>query len=341
MAEHVYRRPADPGAGLRLHFNENTGGPSPKVLEALRELAPDDIAYYPDYARATAACAAWLGLPEHEIVLTNGLDEGILACTVAALRRQSGGAAVIPVPTFEEYAACVDAAGGRVVPVPPRADFSFPLPETLTALTAQTRLIFLTSPNNPTGQLIPHADIRAVAAHAPQALVFVDEAYAEFAGCTFLSELSRPGNVVVGRTFAKSFGLAALRIGVLAAPAEALAPIRRVLPPYSLNVCAIRGLLAALADLDHVRRYLDEVARSKALLYAACNRLGLQYWPSAANFVLVRVGGAATRVVGDLAARGIVVRDRSGQPGCAGCIRITTGIVAHTEACLRALEEVL
>jgi histidinol-phosphate aminotransferase len=180
-----------------------------------------------------------------------------------------------------------------------------------------------------------------VAAHAPQALVFVDEAYAEFAGCTFLSELSRPGNVVVGRTFAKSFGLAALRIGVLAAPAEALAPIRRVLPPYSLNVCAIRGLLAALADLDHVRRYLDEVARSKALLYAACNRLGLQYWPSAANFVLVRVGGAATRVVGDLAARGIVVRDRSGQPGCAGCIRITTGIVAHTEACLRALEEVL
>jgi histidinol-phosphate aminotransferase len=341
MPEHVYRRPDDRRDGLRLHFNENTGGCSPRVLEALAALAPDDVAFYPDYARATAACAEWLGLPEDEIVLTNGLDEGILACTVAALRDRPGADAVIPVPTFEEYAACVDAVGGRVVTVPPRRDFAFPLEDLLRALTDATRLIFLATPNNPTGQLVPHEAIRVLAARAPEALIVVDEAYAEFAGRTFLAETGRPANVVIGRTFAKSFGLAALRIGALAAAPATLASIRPVLPPYSLNVCAIRGLLAALSDLDHMRGYLDEVVQSKALLYAACDRLGLAYWRSAANFVLIRVGSEAPRIVQDLAARGIIVRDRSRQPGCAGCIRITTGIVAHTEACIRALEEVL
>jgi histidinol-phosphate aminotransferase len=120
-----------------------------------------------------------------------------------------------------------------------------------------------------------------------------------------------------------------------------IAKLRRSVPPYSINVIAATVLSAALDDQDHVDWYREQVAQSRALMYDACDRLGLHYWRSHANFVLVRVGPDAPAIVDALAARGIFVRDRSTQPGCAGCIRITTGVVEHTQACLAALEEVL
>ena len=146
---------------------------------------------------------------------------------------------------------------------------------------------------------------------------------------------------MVGRTFAKAQGLAGLRVGAVAAVPVTIARLRRVLPPYSINVAAATALIAALGDQAHLADYRRQVAHSRELVYAACQRLGLTCWPSFANFVLVRVGDAAPAVVEALRTRGVFVRDRSTQPGCAGCIRITTGIVAHTEACVRALEEVL
>jgi histidinol-phosphate aminotransferase len=240
------------------------------------------------------------------------------------------------------YAACVRAVGGRVVAVPPRADLVFPLADVVGAITTRTRLVFLCSPNNPTGLAIPDADLEAVAAALPPgALLFLDEAYADFSRRSFLPRLARFPNVVVGRTFAKAYGLAALRIGCVAGRPEALSAVRRTIPPYSLNVCAIRGMMAAIEDRDHHRSYCAQVAESRELIYEACRRLALTWWPSEANFVLVRVGARATPLVAALARRGIFIRDRSGEPGCAGCVRITAGVVGHTRACLAALEEVL
>ena len=203
--------------------------------------------------------------------------------------------------------------------------------------------MFLTNPNNPTGQPIPRDAIEAIADAAPHALVLVDEAYVDFSGETMIEGggLDRCPNVVVGRTFAKAHGLAALRAGALVGREDTLEPIRRLTPPYNLNVCAAVALRAALADPEHLRWYQDQVERSKALVYAACDRLGLRYWPSAANFVLIRVGPRATALVAALARRRIFIRDRSGEPGCAGCVRVTTGVVAHTEACLEAMEAAL
>jgi histidinol-phosphate aminotransferase len=150
-----------------------------------------------------------------------------------------------------------------------------------------------------------------------------------------------PTPPTASRTFAKSYGLAAVRIGAVIGAAEVIARLRRSLPPYSINVLAATVLSAALNDREHVNWYRQQVERSRALVYDACDRLGLHYWRSHANFVLVRVGDDAPAIVDALAARKIFVRDRSTQPGCAGCIRITTGVVEHTEACLAALEEVL
>ena len=120
-----------------------------------------------------------------------------------------------------------------------------------------------------------------------------------------------------------------------------IARLRRSLPPYSINVAAAVALEAALGDQAHLDAYRAQVRASKARVYAVCDRLGLGYWPSEANFVLVRVGDRATAIVEALRQRRIFVRDRSSEPGCAGCIRITAGIVAHTEQALAALEDIL
>jgi len=165
-----YQKPPELYAGLRLHQNENTGGCSPRVLAALAGLSAEQIGFYPPYAAATDAVAAYLGVPPDRITLVNGLDEGIMALAVACLRASIGGLqleAVVPEPAFEIFRFDTAVAGGRLVQVMPRADFTFPLDEVLRALTRQTRVVFVTNPNNPTGVAVPLDAIRTLAARMP------------------------------------------------------------------------------------------------------------------------------------------------------------------------------
>jgi histidinol-phosphate aminotransferase len=343
-----YERPSAAPGGLRLHLNENTAGCSPRVLAALEALTGEDIAFYPDYGDVERETAAFLGVPPSRLILTNGLDEGIFVAIVAAARETVAGESairpevVVPLPAFDMYGITARAVGARVVEVLPQAGFRLPVGSLLAAITPRTRIVFITSPNNPTGVRVGLDDIEQVAGALPQAaVVFVDEAYHDFCGDTALPLLARRSNVIVGRTFAKGHGLAALRAGCLIGHPDTLARIRPIVPPYSLNVCAAAALRAAIADRGRLAWYVGQVDRSRGLVYALCDRLGLTYWESGANFVLVRVGGRAAEVVAKLAARGIYVRDRSGEPGCEGCVRITAGVVDHTQQCLGALEEIL
>jgi len=337
-----YEKPPELYDGLRLHQNENTGGCSPRVLEALARLRADEIGFYPPYAGATAAVARYLSVAADRVTLVNGLDEGIMATAVAYLRAEAGGPvleAIVPEPAFEIFRFDTAVAGGTLVQVMPRADFSFPLAEVLARLTPNTRVVFLTNPNNPTGVGLPLDAIRTVArALPPGAIVFVDEAYAEFAGVTFIPELEAFPNVIVGRTFSKAFGLAGLRIGCLIGQPETMDAIRRAVPVYSVNIAAAAAIQAALQDLDHLNGYLREVAESKALLYAACDRLGIRYWKSLSNFVLVCAGDRTDAIVKGAFARKIYLRDRSTEPGCAGCLRMATGIVDHTRRAIAVME---
>lgn len=332
----------NPGPGLRLHLNENTGGCSPVVLEAIRALSATDIAAYPDYRPAVLACAVHLRVDPDWVLLTNGLDEGLLMAAVGRIgrTRTPDAEAIVPVPAFDPYFAAVNAVGARAVRVPPLDNFAFPLEAVLERVSARTQLVFLNTPNNPTGQEVPHAALRTVAEAAPHALVLVDEAYIEFGSTSFLEHLPRHPNVLVGRTFSKAYGLAGLRIGCLVGHPETLAPIRAVTPVLNLNVVAVTAVQAALRDGAFLERYADDVRESKRRLCAACARLGLQHWPSAANFVLVRVGDHAPDVVSALTARGVHVRDRSRDPHTAGCVRITAGVPAHTDAAVAALEAI-
>jgi histidinol-phosphate aminotransferase len=340
-----YQKPPELYDGLRLHQNENTGGCSPRVVEALAKLRPDQIGFYPPYAKATAAVASYLRVPADRITLVNGLDEGIMALAVAYLRAEIGGPqleAIVPEPAFEIFRFDTAVAGGKLMQVMPHTDFSFPLEDVLAAVTPNTRVVFVTNPNNPTGADVPLDAIGVLARRVPPgAVVFVDEAYAEFAGVSFIPELAAYPNVIVGRTFSKAFGLAGLRIGALVGAPETVDAIRRAVPVYSVNVAATVAIVAALDDLDHLNDYLRQVATSKALLYAACDRLGLRYVPSHSNFVLVRAGDRTETLVRGAFAKGIYLRDRSTEPGCAGSLRIATGIVEHTRRAIAVMEEVL
>jgi len=299
-------------------------------------------AFYPDYGSTYRACAQWLGVDEDQFFLTNGLDEGIYSTAVAWLQRFEDGRqaeAVVVEPAYALFAASAAVVGARVVHVRPRPDFSFPLAETLEAIGPATRVVFIASPANPSGVLVSADDVRAVAARLPQgAIVFLDEAYVEFAGISFLDQLVSCPNVVLGRTFAKAYGLAAVRAGYLVGASPLIDRIRSVTLPFSVNVFALAAVRAAIEDRDYVRWYVAQVEESRRRIYAACERLGFTHWNSLANFVLVRVGAGGPALVEMLAARGVYVRDRSAIAGCAGCIRITAGLVEHADACIAALE---
>jgi histidinol-phosphate aminotransferase len=339
-----YDKPPELYDGLRLHQNENTAGCSPRVLAALARLRPDQIGFYPPYAQAVEACARHLGVEPARIALTNGLDEGIMATAIVYLRSSGAEApeAIVPQPAFEIFEFNASVVGGRTVKVPPRPDFTFALDDVLAAMTPNTRVVFLTNPNNPTGASMPMDAIKTIARRVPAgAVVFVDEAYADFAGRTFVPELPGFPNVIVGRTFAKAYGLAGLRLGALIGSPASLDPVRRAIGVYSVSIAAVVAVQAALEDRAFVEDYLRQVHESRALMYAACDRLGLRYWKSDANFVLIRIGDRADELVTAAAARAVYFRDRSGEPGCAGCIRITTGIVEHTRRGIAVLESVL
>ena len=341
----MYEKLSMPAEGLRLHLNENTGGCSQAVLDAIGGLTREMAAVYPDYTNATAATATLLGVPPSYVVLVNGLDEGIFAAALATLRGPAPPPleSLIVVPAFDMYAGSSRKAGGTVVEVPLGPDFAFPVDEVIAAITPATRIVFLTTPHNPTGLLIPRDNVISIASAAPDALIFVDEAYIDFGGETLieLPLLDRYPNLVVGRTFSKAYGLAALRVGAVVAAPATLERIRECVPPYSINIAAVLAIPAAMSDAAHYEWYRSEVRESKRLLYAALDRLGLPYVRSEANFVFAQFGDAAKDVVAGLKARGIYVRDRSAEPRCKGYVRITTGVVAHTQACIAAIEEVL
>jgi len=341
---HAYRPPLAGRQGLRLDFNESTIGCSPRVLARLRSLDAEALARYPEREPVEAEVANFLGLGAAQVLLTNGVDEAIhLLC---ATYLEPGDEAIIVVPTFAMYAIFAQAEGARVVQILAGENFAFPLDEVLSRISERTRLIAVANPNNPTGAAVACEVLLQVARAAPQAAVLVDEAYFEFHGETILNPAAWsanlfPVNLFVARTFSKAYGLAGLRIGILAGVAGQMAMVRRVASPYNVNAVALAVLPAALQDQEYVEHYVAEVQRSRGVLEQELKTLDLQYWPSRANFVLVRVGPAYAEFIQALRAHGILVRDRHADPGCEGCVRLTVGSGEHTRTLIAALRNVL
>src|SRR5438270_8192664 len=333
-----YRPPLVGRNGLRLDFNENTTGCSPRVLERLRRLSAEDLTKYPEREPVEAVVAGALGIAAPELLLTNGVDEAIhLLCETYL---EGGDEALIVVPTYSMYRIYILARGAQVLSIPAGKDFSFPGGDLCGHITARTRLIVVANPNNPTGTVAPLKEILRIANSAPSAAVLVDEAYFEFYGQTVLTIRSEVPNLFVARTFSKAYGLAGLRIGVLVGAAEQMCAVRRVSSPYNVNAVALACLPEALRDQAYIEQYVSEVRDSRTRLERVLREFGIQFWPSQANFVLMRVGEAAA-FVEQMRRRGILVRDRSSDHACEGCVRITLGPRAHSDRLFTALQETL
>lgn len=334
-----YHPPLGGRQGLRLDFNENTTGCSPRVLQKLRNLTSDELARYPEREPAEAVVANHLRINAEEILLANGTDEAIhLICETYL---EPGDEAMIVVPTFAMYEIYAAATGARVVSVQADQDFAFPAEALLARVIERTRLIAVANPNNPTGAMASQADLLRVAKAAPDAALLVDEAYFEFCGETLMREWHELPNLFVTRTFSKAYGLAGLRIGVLCGNPEQMSLVRRVSSPYNLNSVALACLPDALADESYIRSYVADVLRGRNRLEEMLRDRGIKYWPSRANFVLMHFGPQNAAFIAAMRARRILVRDRSRDPGCAGCVRITLGSAEHNERLFAALPEVL
>jgi histidinol-phosphate aminotransferase len=335
----TYHPPLEGRAGLRLDFNENTVGCSPRVLERIRQITFDDLARYPERSPVEAMVADHLKVSAQETLLTNGVDEAIhLLCETYL---ESGDQSCVVVPTFAMYQIFAAATGARVISIPAGPDFAFPIENLLRQINPATRLIAVANPNNPTGSVARAEDLLLVADSAPDAALLVDEAYFEFYGETLIAQWRQRPNIFVARTFSKAYGLAGLRIGVLMGNGEQMDSVRRVASPYSVNSVALACLPEALADDEYVRQYAIEVRAGRDRLQSELKSLGIPFWPSQANFVLLRMGDLNSAFIRGMRERGILVRDRSRDPGCENCVRITLGSAAHTNRLLEVLRETL
>lgn len=337
-----YHPPLAGREGLRLDFNENTVGCSPRVLDRLRSLTAEDLARYPERQPIEAAVANFLGVLDAELLLTNGVDEAIhLLCQTYLA---TGDEALIVVPTYSMYRIYMSAAGAQVISIPAGPEFYFPLDAVRAGITDRTRLIAIANPNNPTGTFTSPEQLLEIVRCAPSAALLIDEAYFEFCGKTLLPRRRECPNVFITRTFSKAYGLAGLRIGVLIGDAEQMPSLRRVCSPYNVNAVALACLPAALADQSYIEQYVTETLQSRARLERVLATRGITFWPSQANFVLARIGSTKSdsqTFVDQMRRRGILVRDRSTDHACEGCVRFTLGTAEHTSRLLAALDEVL
>jgi len=323
---------------LRLDFNENTVGCSPRVVKALKErLDAGRLAVYPEYGEAKQSIAAWFRVKPEQFIFTNGTDEAIQVFVNTYV--DDGQEVLLLKPSYAMYRFYAQVAGAKIVEIayqPPGMEF--PLQHVLGAITPRTRAILLANPNNPTGTGVSLLGIERILHRARKAVVMVDEAYYEFSGVTALTEIERVPNLFVCRTFSKVFGMAAMRLGCLFSHEANIAFLRKAQSPYSVNSLAVEAAQAAIEDTAYVRDYVAEVLAARELLCLGLEKLGIRYVPSSANFVLGDFGKRALEVRDALRGESILVRDRSYE--APGCLRITVGTRAQTRRLLAALNEV-
>ena len=334
-----YHPPLGGRDGLRLDFNENVDGCSPRVLETLHSITAETLNKYPEREPGEQAVAHSLAISPAQVLLTNGVDEAIHLLAETYL--EPGDETLIAVPTFSMYEIYALATGAVVRTVQSGADLGFPAAAMLAAITPKTRLICIANPNNPTGAIATRAQLLAIVRAAPQAAVLIDEAYIHFGGESLLDQLGLIDNLFVSRTFSKAYGLAGFRLGALLGSAAQLKVLRRVASPYNVNGIALTCLSAALDDREYIAGYVAQVLEGRALLEAFYRERNIPYWHSHANFVLAHFGSYRQAFVAQMRQRGILVRDRNGDPGCQGCVRITLGNRQQTPRLLRELPAAL
>ncbi len=327
---------------IKMASNENPLGPSPLAMAAVSKALPG-IYRYPDgdARRLKEALAAKLGVPRECLVVASGVDEALDLVAYAFLA--PGDEVVVGEPSFSSYELAALTMGARIIRVPLR-DFHQDVSGMLAAVSERTKVVFVCSPLNPTGSVISAASLELLLSELPEdVLLLLDEAYVEYVTAEDyfdgLSYVEQNPNLMVTRTFSKIYGLAGLRVGYAVCHPQVVAALNKVKLPFNVNLLAQEAALAALEDTEHVRRSREMNRRGRDLLYALLDELGLEYAPTQANFILVRLDRWGEDYFEKLLRQGIIVRDGRAL-GFPGWVRITVGDDSQNsrlEAALRAL----
>ena len=327
---HAYSAPLEGRRQLlRLDFNENTIGPSPKVVEALRSIPADHIAIYPEYDGLREAVVANLGLPldPQQIGLFNGVDAAIHAVFHAYGDR--GETLLTTTPTFGYYTPCAQMQGMAIEAVPYEGErLAFPLEALQQRLQdLQPRLLLICNPNNPTGTRLAPELILELAASAPNTLVVVDELYEAFTGDSVmpLADFNATPNLLVLRSLAKTAGLAGLRIGFAIGHQAVVDRISRVTGPYDINSFAVTAAFAALKDQAYVDGYVAEVMRARAWMAEQLQAAGVRHHVDGGNYLLIWPNQDPAQLDAALREAGILVRAMGGKPLIDGSLRVSIG----------------
>jgi histidinol-phosphate aminotransferase len=334
-----YSPPTAGRAGkLRLDFNENTVGCSPRVIEFLKQrLDAGELPVYPEYAEAKRDLAAYFGVAKDQLLLANGTDEAIQVLVNTYV--DDGDEVLLLRPSYAMYRFYAEVAGARIREIDFRpGKLEFPLEDLLDAIQPATRAILIANPNNPTGTGTDLPEIEKILERANGAAVLIDEAYFEFSGVTALPLVETFPNLFVSRTFSKVFGMAAMRLGCLFSQASNIAFLQKAQSPYSVNALAALAARAAIGDRAYIESYVSEVLAARELLYRGFEKLGISYVPSRANFVLFHAGDRAIEIRDGLRETGVLVRDRSYE--IPGHVRVTVGTREQIRRFLAELEKI-
>ena len=336
----AYSAPLEGRRGmLRLDFNENTMGPSPQVVAAIRAIPAEQYAIYPEYdglRQAVVANLAALGLSRplqpDQIGLFNGVDAAIHAIFHAYGDR--GDTLLTTSPTFGYYTPCAQMQGMAIEAIPYRLpDFGFPFEELQAALQDCPRILLICNPNNPTGTRLEPELILELAASAPGTLVVVDELYEAFTGDSVLpsADFAATPNLLVLRSLAKTAGLAGLRIGFAIGAAPVIDRLARVTGPYDINSFAVTAAHAALADQAYVDSYVAEVLRARTWLVQQLQAAGVRHHAAGGNYLLIWPERPAQEVEQNLRQAGILVRSMAAKPLIDGSLRVSLGTIEQMQ----------
>ncbi len=330
---------------VKLASNENPLGASPLAREAVARAAGRMFRYPQNHSpRLAAAIAKAMGIAEAHIVAGNGSDE-VIDLLFRVLAQPGKDNVVCYEHCFSMYGLTARLCGVEYREVPRGEDYRLPLESLAEAVDANTKMVFVTSPDNPTGLAAKAEELQVLSGVLPEgALLVVDEAYMDFSWppeeysmLAFVPELK---NVAVLRTFSKAYGLAGLRLGYGALPLWLAEHVRRARPPFTVNLLAEEAALAVLEDDAFYSETLSVVFKGRELFLKRLPELGCQAWPSQANFVMFRPPYPADQVCEELLKRGVIVRHLKSF-GLSENIRVSVGAQAENEAFLKALEEIL
>jgi histidinol-phosphate aminotransferase len=341
-AEELERESGIVGA-IKLASNENPLGPSPKAIMAIKENL-NNIQRYPDGScyGLRQKLAKKFRLPMSKIIVGNGSDEiiGLVVYTFLSPDEE----VILPTPTFLLYEKVVEGFGGKIVTAPLR-DFFIDLPAIRKAVAAETKIIFISNPNNPTGKAIKKEELSDFLYSLPSdVIVVLDEAYIEFATDPEVGSavelLESYPLLVVLRTFSKAYGLAGLRIGYGLASELMIESMNRIRQPFNANYLAQVGALAALDDDEFVEETLTVIRHGLEFLYSQLDRIGLEYLTTQTNFFLIKTPLGAEETYRRMLREGVIVRPMEAF-GLKDYIRITVGLPEENERFIKTLEKIL